>query len=123
MGYMRHHAIIVTAFDEQNAQRALDEARETFEGITEVTLIVKSGVNAFLSFLVPPDGSSDGWSESGTGDEARDAFVGWLNGQAYEDGSSPYSWVEVQYGDDRGDTRVIGDSGARRRLKIQDGRS
>jgi hypothetical protein len=123
MGYMRHHTIIVTAFDEQRAQRALAEARDVFDGITEVSLLVESGVNVFFSFVVPPDGSSEGWSESDAGDLARDAFIGWLNGQAYEDGSSPYSWVEVQYGDDRGDTRVIGDSGARRRLKIQDGRS
>lgn len=54
-----------------------------------------------------PDGSKEGWEHSDVGDKARDSYTDWLKAQAYEDGSSPLQWVEVQYGDDNGETKII----------------
>ncbi len=99
MGYERHHAIVVTASDHGRAVVARQHAAEIF-GDNVVTGLVFSPTNAYVSFMVPPDGSKEGWTESDVGDRKREAFIGWLDDQRYVDGSSPYDWAEVQFGDD-----------------------
>ncbi len=96
MGYIRNHAIIVTATYGDFIQRAHDKARDIFgENISEITPEV---VNGSRSFLVPPDGSKEGWEESDVGDNRRELFKDWLRAQAYEDHSTPLHWVELRYG-------------------------
>ena len=60
----------------------------------------------YHTFLVPPDGSKEGWEESHRGDRERDVVVKILRSYEYEDGSNPLHWVEVQYHDDNGDDKV-----------------
>ena len=104
MGYMRHHAIIVSAGDGD----WLDRARKCAADIgMSPTPIVESRVNGVRSFLVPPDGSKEGWPESERGDTDRAEFIRWLEAQRYEDHSSPLAWVEVQYGDDDHETKIV----------------
>lgn len=113
MGYMVHHAILVTTFDEQAAKVAHKKASEIFDRLVSgITGISESLVNGYHSFAIFPDGSKDGWEDSDEGDEHRAAFVAWLETQQYEDRSSRYDWVEVQYGDDNGKTMIINDSDA-----------
>jgi hypothetical protein len=104
MGYMRHHAILVTSWDEESIRRAHQAAEAT--GAT-VTGIVDSPMNGYGTFLVAPDGSKEDWPDSDQGDRAREELVRWLQAQAYEDGSTPFDWAEVQYGDEDGDNRVL----------------
>lgn len=104
MGYMRHNAIIVTSC--LNIDEAHDKAVELFNSKC-VTDICPSIVNGYGTFVVVPDGSKEGWDTSDIFDVMRDKFVGWLKDQVYEDGSSPIDWVEVQYGDDNGVTKII----------------
>jgi hypothetical protein len=101
MGYMRHHAIIVTTWDQKRARKARDRAAGVFGGRL-VSKILPAAVNEFWTFIVGPDGSKEGWDESEAGDAKRDEYIAWLNSQRYEDGSSPYAWAEVQYGDEEG---------------------
>ncbi len=109
MGYMRYHAIVVSASyptddDQQHwAEVAHDEAVRL--GLNPSPIMFAS-VNDVRSFFCPPDGSKEGWPESDNGDESRNAFVLWLKAQEYEDGSSPVKWIEVQYGDDGGEQRA-----------------
>lgn len=103
MGYMRHHAIVVTALDDWLAP-AQDAA--TIVGCV-VTPITASRANGYASFLVVPDGSKEGWDTSTAGDRARAEFVEWLRGQAYRDGSNRFDWVEVQFGDDDNEARIL----------------
>ena len=100
MGYMRHHAIIVTCFDE-NIKSIQSKVKEIF-GFKPT--IQKSKMNGYCSLFIRPDGSKEGWEGSNTGDENREAFKKWLgktNEKYYLD------WVEVQYGDDSHDNRII----------------
>ena len=46
-----------------------------------------------------PDGSKEGWEDSYEGDRLRDRIVERLAVDDYEDGSSPWSWVEVGFGE------------------------
>lgn len=98
MGYMRHHAIVVTSFDNSTINSAWITAIGIFGD--RVTNLTDRQTNGFQTFCVGPDGSKEGWQESADGDTQRDVFIDWLRAARFDDGSSLLSWVEVQYGDD-----------------------
>lgn len=104
MGYMRHHAIVVTSYDEKQIAQAHSKASSLGCNPSEIK---EAKVNGYGSFFVPPDGSKEGWTESDDGDDRRTAFVDWLDAQRFEDGSTSLDWVEVQYGDDNRHTAII----------------
>ena len=108
MGYMRHHAIVVTASDSPAADTALNAAEQKALDLgCSVTPIVDGAINGYQSFLVAPDGSKEGWSESSKGDAQRAALIEFMDTFRFEDGSSPLAWVEVQFGDDNLVSRVV----------------
>lgn len=103
MGYLKPTAIIVGGSYDGWAGRARTEAARIFgdAGLGYlVSPLINGAVNSEQSFLVAWDGSKEGWDISNVADDARAEFVGWLRAQAYDDGSSPIAWVEVQYGGD-----------------------
>lgn len=110
MGYMVHHAVLVTSWD----AAALADARATAldlygqEGMASLVSAIVPGVeNGEATFVVVPDGSKEGWGESQASDRARFAFMQYLHDCRHEDDSSSLQWCEVQYGDERGDDRMI----------------
>ena len=115
MGYMRHHAIVVTSWVDEDA---ITSIRATFEDVHTraksifqwVSEISPATTNGYRSFFIPPDGSKEGWDRSDEGDRQRDAFIRYIDGLRYGDGSTPFDWVEVQFADDDGVTRVTRDS-------------
>ncbi|AIK69270.1 hypothetical protein PBI_MINERVA_61 [Mycobacterium phage Minerva] len=112
MGYMRHHAIVVTSWD----QKLLAEAHaKAVELGACVSPLVDGRINMYQSFLVAPDGSKEGWDTSDEGDAQREALVEWLDAQCYDDDSTCLSWVEVQFGDEELHTCIVADSDERRR--------
>ncbi len=112
MGYMRHHAIVVTYADyiDSLPSYELRRSKEVLKEIaaTGATIIgpSKEVVNGYRSILVCPDGSKEGWSESAEGDRKRDAIVAILRREVHSDGSGPWKWAEVQYGDDDKEARI-----------------
>jgi hypothetical protein len=111
MGTMRHHGMLVTTLNEDLAKRAHAKAVELFGDL--VSEMKESKVNGYMSFAVFaifPDGSKEGWGDSDEGDANRAKFKAWLQAPLYEDGYSPFDWVDVQYGADDHDTRIIADS-------------
>jgi hypothetical protein len=98
MGYIRHNAIVVTCWDKTRIAAAHGAAERCLPGL--VSSIVDSHINGYHSFLVAPDGSKEGWSDSDKGDAARAEFISWLESQRYEDNSTPFEWVEIAYGSD-----------------------
>lgn len=110
MGYMRHHAVIVTSMHDELLDEARSKAIEFFEEKDMVQLvspIVFGVMNGYRSFLVAPDGSKEHWEHSDRAEQARIAFVGWLAKQRYNDGSSPIEWVEVQFADDYARPKIL----------------
>jgi hypothetical protein len=116
MGYMRHHAIVVTSWDRSLIAKAHEQAVKLGAIVTELTDVDKS-CNGYSSFLVAPDGSKEGWEESEKGDEQRDKLVEWMDQQRYDDGSSALGWVEVQFDDDEKQTLVTRHSDEQDRFK------
>ncbi len=108
MGYMCHHAIIVSSYDHD---KLLAKAHEVAVGIfPHVSNIVPHIKNGGGSFFVPPDGSKEGWPDSDEGDKRRAQFVKWLQEQCYDDFSTSLPWIEVQYADDEKETFVVSNS-------------
>lgn len=107
MGYMRHHAIIVTCWDRDRLEIVADQAIEIF-GRFGISDIVESRINGYCSFLVPPDGSKEGWEDSDRGNTLRAEFVQWLR----TDPIGVYcEWCEVMYGDEEGAAGIVNHSG------------
>jgi hypothetical protein len=104
MGYMRHNTIIVTCFTEDYINKAHSKALEIFDDLL-VSNVIHSVINGYISFFIAPDGSKEGWSESDEHDTRRNEFIEWLsNAEVYAD------WVEVQYGDNDKETKIVRDS-------------
>lgn len=115
MGHIRHHAIIVTSWDEDTIGKARKKALRIFSKLVrdqplhldfEISPLIESPLNAYKTFIIPPDGSKEGWDLSVLGDRCRDEFVDWLEAQKYDDGSSPVDWAVVRYGDDDGNNAL-----------------
>lgn len=103
MGHHRDHTIVVTG------DSHLDVARDAALacGNKNVSEIVEAQMNGLRAFFIAPDGSKEGWDTSNEGDVAREAFVTWLMS---DQRVGVWDWVEVQFGDDDGDTKIIRDS-------------
>jgi hypothetical protein len=108
MGYMRHHAIVVTGWDDPHGtfDAAHAEAMRLMPDLT--TPISQARMNAYQSFCILPDGSKEGWDESDRGDKERGVFISWLTEHAAtSDGGWWVDWALVQFGDEEGDQRVL----------------
>lgn len=98
MGLIQHNALVVTTFDEDRARAARAYAAELF-GEHMVTGTLRAQVNCYVTFFVGPDGSKEGWDTSDDHDGKRESFNNYLRSFDYEDGSNPFDWVEVSYGE------------------------
>lgn len=114
MGHMRHHAIIVSAFQGERIEAAHARAVELGMSVTSITDVVTNG---YRSFLIGPDGSKEGWGTSDEGDLKRASMVEYLDAQRHDDDSSSIQWVVVQYGDDELKTRIVRDGDDHRRAR------
>ena len=108
IGYQSHRAIVVTGWQNEVLQEAHAEAVKCFDGTCAfVTEVTKETMNGFASFMVAPDGSKEGWSESDKSDESAARFIEFLNGLRYEDGSSKLDWVYIRFSDNHFKSEVL----------------
>lgn len=106
MGYIRHHAIIVTSWNKEKILESKNMAENILNGL--VSPIIESRINGYCSFFIAPDGSKEGWVDSDIADGQRELFIKYLNQERYEDGSSCLSWAEISLGsDDDNDTIML----------------
>lgn len=101
MGYIRHHAMIITDCD---LERIRDIHRFATLCSLNPTSIMDSPVNGYRTFFIPPDGSKEGWEPSNEGDEERKRFKQFIRKR------HPYcDWTEISYGGDDGHSQVEDD--------------
>ena len=101
MGYMRHHAIVVSSWNESHLESVHKAAIDIFPWVSPISPLA---MNRERAFFIPPDGSKEGWEDSDKGDDRRERFLQCLNRERYEDGSTALSWVEICYGGDEKQT-------------------
>lgn len=114
MGYVKHHAIIVTGWENKKVEEAHQKAREIFEnnfenephqkpfGCRLVGEIIQGLINTQSSFLIAPDGSKEGWVTSENADNARQEFLDWL-----KNSDNYCGYIEVVFGGDDDNERII----------------
>lgn len=105
MGYIKHHTIIVTSSIDKLFDKAHERAKTIFNFVCSDK--VKGIKNGYNSFFIAPDGSKEGWDDSEIFDLKRKKFIKWLESQAYDDGSSSISYVEVFFGEDNGNSEIV----------------
>ena len=106
MGYTRHHAIIVTGYDLERVEKIRNKIKKKCTTLRPTRVHV-SAMEGYGTFFIGPDGSKEGWPDSDAGDEERNMIINLLRSKRFEDGSSPFDWVEVQYGDDNGEDELV----------------
>lgn len=114
MGYIKHNAIVVTGWQEEDVSEARDKAIEIFEqcfngelnvepyGGRLVSEIVSGLVNGQYSFFIAPDGSKEGWATSDNGDNARKEFLDWL-----QKVDNYCDYIEIIFGGDDEYKRIV----------------
>ena len=107
MGHIRHHAIVVTSCSKDLLDAAHHVAQSLFG---DVSTVVPSARNGYLSFFVPPDGSKERWDVSREGDEKRQRFIDWIAtvrslNLTWLQGN--LHWAEVAYGDSEWERSVV----------------
>ena len=112
MGTERNHAIVVTGH-RRDVEMAWRRARELADehdlgASSMITGITDEASNLRCSFLVAPDGSTEGRATSLRGDAFRDELVNWLRQQ--DQLPALFDWVEVRFADDAEAAGVMRDS-------------
>lgn len=110
MGYIKHHAIIVTSWQNEKIKEAHQKAKEIFErnfitdgnGSKLISDILKGVINDQSSFFIAPDGSKEGWPTSDNGDNARKEFLDWL-----QKDENDCDYVELMFGGDDEEESVV----------------
>ena len=101
MGYIAHRALIVTG-DHKQVEEAHAKAVELCSDL--VSNIVRGRVNGDSSFMVAPDCSKEGWTDSERGDKERAAMIEWLESTRKR---FWLDWVIVRYGGDDSDLAAV----------------
>lgn len=110
MGAMQHKAVIATTYSNKEVEAAtkfIDTVADEFKALF---VMQKGVVNNETTVCYVPDGSKEGWSHSDKSDYVRSDFVSFLLSREFEDGSSPWYFIEVSYGQ-RGQALIGGNCG------------
>lgn len=105
MGYIKHHAIVVTSVCEEDIKKAHEKAKKIFP--TLVSEIITTAVNYYNSFFISPDGSKEGWQTSNEGDVSREKFIEWIEIHNNIRGGKFLEYVEFFYGEDNGKSEIV----------------
>ena len=124
MGYMRHHAIVITG-PKKSYHPEFEDLADVHRRILTIAAqegfaflvsgIIEAATNGLGSILIAPDGSKESWQESDNGNRLRDRIIAFLETLRYEDNSTSFDYVEVQFGDDECETKICRDSDEIRR--------
>ncbi len=99
MGVVNHNCIVATTWNPVKWARVQAWINDLHERDQKLFTTAESWVNHHNTIVLVPDGSKEGWTESDEGDELRDRFIEQLKLDEYDDGSSPWAWVEVGFGE------------------------
>lgn len=116
MGIIHNHVILATTLFEKEIDR-IEEWVSELEGDpvlgappqTVFLFTRPDAYNQYRTVIMLPDGSKENWEPSDWYNDLRDRFIQELEKSVNDDGSSPWNWVEVAYGD-RGQSIVRGNN-------------
>ena len=99
MGIENNECIIATT---QNSD-AVDSIKQWIETLDKdwqkLFIVLPSMVNLNQTIVFAPDGSKKGWGTANIGKKVRDIFIEKIEAFDNADGSNPFDYVEVGFGE------------------------
>ena len=101
MGIENNECVIATTYD----SNLIKEIKEWINNLKVddfyKSLFIFSPVvyNGKQTIIYCPDGSKKGWQPAEESEIIRKSFIKKLESYDYDDGSNPFDWVEVSYGE------------------------
>lgn len=99
MSHVQHQVMCITSWNQELINKIHDECKMSY---IDVSPIIKSMVNAYYTFFIPPSGSKEGWAH-------EKVHLGQLNEveriiklHDYEDGGNPIEYCRAVYGENEG---------------------
>ena len=99
MGVENNEAILATTWNDEVVEKTRSWIKSVDENLQQLFVIVPCICNGKHTILLAPSGSKKGWPEDDRVTELRRNFIAYLNSFNYGDGSSPFDWVEVGWGE------------------------
>ena len=99
MSVENNEAVIATTWNEKAIVRVLAWIENLPNDQKQLFSIVPSLINGKQTVFLGPDGSKKGWEEANRGETLRNEFIKFLYTFNYEDGSNPFDFVEIGYGE------------------------
>lgn len=99
MGVENNNAVLATTWNDKSLARIekwISAQPEEWRSLFAVVAAISDGKT---TVVLCPDGSKEGGETSNEGDDLRRRFIAELVADDYEDGSSPWEWVEIGYGE------------------------
>jgi hypothetical protein len=99
MGMINHNVVVATTWSRE-AEEKVEAFVNSLPLPTRQLFVWTDGLyNGYTTVVMIPDGSKEGHQASDGFDNVRDRFVAELESMDYSDGSSPWQWVEIGYGE------------------------
>lgn len=98
MGLIQHNCVVATTSSEERIAQMREWIRklsqfekEDIRSAGRLFAEINGFTNGYVTFILAPDGSKEGWSTSNAGDRLRNAFIARLD--------EYWDWIEVSYGE------------------------
>lgn len=99
MGVENNECVIATTWSSDAIEDVKQWTLTLSEREQSLFSFVPSLANSKQTVFLGPDGGKKGWSTAAQGEALREKLIAKLASFEYEDGSSPFNWVEVGYGE------------------------
>ena len=99
MGVENNECVVATTWSDEAMQKVKDWVSGLDEESQSLFAFVPSLINDKKTLFMAPDGSKKGWDIAKHGKALRNQLIKLLVSFDYEDGSNPFDWVEVGYGE------------------------
>lgn len=99
MGVENNECIIATTWDEESMDKVRKWVKKLSKQSQSLFAFVPSVINSKITLFMGPDGSKKGWDLANNYEEIRNNLIEFLKKFDYEDGSSPFDYIEVGYGE------------------------
>lgn len=99
MGVENNECVVATTWNDEAVEKIKAWVMTLNEREQSLFAFVPALINGKTTILLAPDGSKKGWETAKQGEALRNELIEQFAIFGYDDGSNPFDWVEVGYGE------------------------
>jgi len=99
MGVENNECVIATTSNSDAMNKIKEWVRNLDNDFSSLFSFTPALINSKETVFMAPDGSKKGWRTAEKGKELRNELTTLLESFNYDDGSNPFDWIEVGYGE------------------------